>query len=80
MSLIAVYRWASPEPEERRSAMSCWIKAVRIAPEIECSVINTELTGVPEEPMASEHTFWNSLEELLPIFKRNEVRVDIEPL
>jgi len=79
VSIMAVYRWASPEPEERRAAVRYWMRAVRIATELECAVINTEFTGVPQESMASEHAFWSSLEELLPIFERSGIRVDIEP-
>jgi myo-inositol catabolism protein IolH len=41
--------------------------------------MNSEFNGRPEAPSASEAQFWRSMEELLPIFEREGVRLVLEP-
>jgi myo-inositol catabolism protein IolH len=43
------------------------------------NVMNSEFNGRPEAPSASEAQFWRSLEELLPIFEREGIRLVLEP-
>ena len=41
--------------------------------------MNSEFNGRPEAPSASEAQFWRSLEELLPVFEREGIRLVLEP-
>jgi myo-inositol catabolism protein IolH len=78
-SIMVVYRWASPDPQERRNAVEHWREAVRVAVEADCPVINTEFGGRPDQPTPSEQAFRTSISELIPVFEREGIRVDIEP-
>jgi myo-inositol catabolism protein IolH len=77
-SVMVLQRWSSPDPEERRVAVSFWRRAIEVAIELECRTINTEFSGLPERPGESEAAFWRSLEELLPIFESEGIAVHIE--
>ena len=41
--------------------------------------MNTEFNGRPEAAAASEAQFWRSMEELLPVFEREGIRLVLEP-
>jgi myo-inositol catabolism protein IolH len=78
-SLMVVYRWSSPDEEQRRAALSCWRRAIEIAIGAECRTINTEFSGLPASSAACEKAFLASIDELLPLLEREGVFVDIEP-
>jgi myo-inositol catabolism protein IolH len=78
-SLLPVQRWSWPDEPEREAAMRNWKRIVEIAVELEVPVINTEFSGRPERSEASEAAFYRSMEELLPIFERQGIRVNIDP-
>jgi len=42
-------------------------------------VINSEFSGQPDDLVASKEAFLTSVMELLPIFEREGIRVDVEP-
>ena len=70
-TLVALFRWASPDEQERRSAIRYWRRAIEVAVELGCSHMNSEFSGEFEElqTMASEAAFWASIEEILPILE-----------
>jgi len=89
-SLLPLYRWASPNEDERRAAVRNWKRAIEVAVEMECRTMNSEFTrgpspgrsnfcAGPETRERSEAAFWNSMEELLPIFEREHITVHLEP-
>ena len=41
--------------------------------------MNSEFNGRPEQAAASEAQFWRSMEELLPVFEQEGVRLVLEP-
>jgi myo-inositol catabolism protein IolH len=47
--------------------------------ELGCTVMNSEFNGRPEQAARSEGQFWRSMEELLPVFEREGVRLVLEP-
>lgn len=51
---------------------------IEIAVEMGVSVINTELSGDPNEPEICEEMWYRSMEELLPIIEREGIRVEIQ--
>ena len=38
----------------------------------------TELSGDPNQPLKSEHAFYHSMEELIPVFERYRLQLHIE--
>lgn len=78
-SVLPPYRWSGPDEEERQAAVRYWRRAVQIVVDLGCEVMNSEFNGRPEQAAASEAQCWRSLEELLPIFDREGMRVVLEP-
>jgi myo-inositol catabolism protein IolH len=78
-SVLPLYRWSGPDEEERRAAVRYWKRAIEITVDLGVDVMNSELNGRPEAPAASEAQFWRSMEELLPVFEREGVRLVLEP-
>jgi len=79
VSLLPLFRWSGPDEEERQAAVRYWKRAIEIAVELGVPVMNSELNGRPESPSLSEARFWQSMEELLPIFEREGVHLALEP-
>ncbi len=78
-SLLPLYRWSSPDEEERQAAVRYWKRAIEIAVEVGCSTMNSEFSGRPEKAQASEAAFWKSMEALLPIFEQEGITLSLEP-
>jgi myo-inositol catabolism protein IolH len=78
-SVLPLYRWSGPGEDERQAAVRYWKRAIEITVELGCTVMNSEFNGRPEAAAASEAQFWRSLEELLPIFEREGLRLVLEP-
>ena len=78
-SVLPLYRWSGPDEDERQAAVRYWKRAIQITVDLGVSVMNSEFNGRPEAPSASEAQFWRSMEELLPIFEREGVRLELEP-
>jgi myo-inositol catabolism protein IolH len=78
-SVLPLYRWSSPDEAERQAAVRYWKRAIQVTVDLGCQVMNSEFSGRPEAAAASEAQFWRSLEELLPIFEREGLRLHLEP-
>jgi len=77
-SLICVYRWSGPSEEQRRFAVENWKKLIAIAVNLGVQVINTELSGDPNQQEISNGMWFRSVEELLPLFEKEGIRVEIQ--
>jgi myo-inositol catabolism protein IolH len=78
-TVLPLYRWSSPDEDERQAAVRYWERAIRITVDLGCEVMNSEFSGRPEAAAASEAQFWRSMEQLLPVFEREGVRLRLEP-
>jgi myo-inositol catabolism protein IolH len=89
-SLLPLYRWSSPNEDERRAAVRNWKRAIQVAVELGCQTMNSEFGRGPSPQISgfcagpataemSEPAFWASLEELLPIFEREGITLHLEP-
>ncbi|MFI7701539.1 sugar phosphate isomerase/epimerase family protein [Nonomuraea sp. NPDC049480] len=78
-SVLPLYRWSGPDEDEREAAVRYWKRAVQITVDLGCTIMNSEFNGRPEQASLSEAKFWKSMEELLPIFEREGVRLRLEP-
>ena len=77
-SFICVYRWSGPTEEQRKMAVANWKKMIEIAVNMGVPVINTELSGDPNQQEICNGMWFRSMEELLPIIEREGLRVEIQ--
>jgi myo-inositol catabolism protein IolH len=78
-TVLPLYRWSGPDEDERQAAVRYWKRAIQVAVDLDCRVMNSEFNGRPEAAAASEAQFWRSMEELLPVFEREGVQLRLEP-
>jgi myo-inositol catabolism protein IolH len=78
-SNLPLYRWAGPDEDQRQAAVRYWRRAIQITVDLGCTVMNSEFNGRPEAAETSEAKFWQSMEELLPVFEREGVHLRLEP-
>ncbi|GIM88504.1 sugar phosphate isomerase/epimerase family protein [Paractinoplanes toevensis] len=78
-SVLPLYRWSGPDEDARQAAVRYWKRAIEITVDLGVDVMNSEFNGRPSQPGESEAQFWRSLDELLPIFEREGVRLVLEP-
>src|ERR1700753_1547329 len=78
-AVLRLYHWSGPGEDERQAAVRYWKRAIQVAVDLGVDVMNSELNGRPEAAAAREAQFWRSLEELLPVFEREGVRLVLEP-
>jgi myo-inositol catabolism protein IolH len=78
-SVLPLYKWAGPDEDARQAAVRYWKRAIQVTAELGCAQMNSEFNGRPEAAEASEAQFWRSLEELLPVFEREGVKLALEP-
>ena len=78
-SVLPLYRWSGPDEDERQAAVRYWKRAIEITVDLGVTVMNSEFNGRPSLAAESEAQFWRSMEELLPIFEREGVRLVLEP-
>jgi myo-inositol catabolism protein IolH len=78
-SLLPLFRWSGPGEDERQAAVRYWRRSIEIAVELGVNVMNSEFNGRPEQSSLSEAQLWRSMEELLPIFEREGIRLSLEP-
>jgi len=78
-SVLPLYKWSGPDEDARQAAVRYWKRAIEITVDLGCPVMNSEFNGRPEAAPQSEAQFWRSMDELLPIFEREGVRLVLEP-
>jgi myo-inositol catabolism protein IolH len=78
-SVLPLYRWSGPDEDDRQAAVRYWKRAIEITVDLGVSVMNSEFNGRPEAAAASEAQFWRSMEDLLPVFETEGVRLALEP-
>jgi myo-inositol catabolism protein IolH len=78
-SVLPLYKWSGPDEDARQAAVRYWKRAIQVTVDLGCARMNSEFNGRPEAAQASEAQFWRSMEELLPVFEREGVRLALEP-
>jgi len=91
-SLLPMYRWASPHEDERQAAVRYWKEAIHVAVEMGVDTMNSEFGRGPSPARghrigccggrtheSSEAAWWRSMEELVPLFEREGVTLNMEP-
>ncbi|WP_347355035.1 sugar phosphate isomerase/epimerase family protein [Intrasporangium sp.] len=78
-SVLPLFRWSGPDEVERQAAVRYWKRAIEITAALGVDQMNSEFNGNPRQAAVCEAQFWRSMEELLPVFEREGVRLAIEP-
>ena len=76
--LVPVFNWSSPDEQERQAQVRNWRRLLEIADALEVPTIVSELSGDPNRPLVSEHAFYASMEELIPVFERYGIALNLE--
>ncbi|CAI3928080.1 Sugar phosphate isomerase/epimerase (YcjR) (PDB:3KTC) (PUBMED:30742415) [Commensalibacter communis] len=77
-SLLPLYHWAGPEEDRRQAAVRNWKRAIEIAVELGVDLMNSEFSGSKYQADVSEEMFIRSMDELLPIFEKEGVRLNLQ--
>lgn len=78
-SVLPVLRWSGPDEEERQAAVRAWKRAIQITVDLGVDVMNSEFNGRPEAPEYAEAQFMRSMDELMPVFEREGMKLVLEP-
>jgi myo-inositol catabolism protein IolH len=78
-SVLPLYKWSGPDEDERQAAVRYWKRAIEITAELGVDTMNSEFNGNPRQADVCERQFWRSMEELLPVFEREGIRLVLEP-
>jgi myo-inositol catabolism protein IolH len=78
LTLVPVFNWSSPDEQERQAQVRNWRRLLQIASELGCEVVNSELSGDPNDALRSEHAFYKSMEELSPDFEKYGIGLNLE--
>jgi myo-inositol catabolism protein IolH len=78
-SVLPLFRWSGPDDHERQAAVQYWTRAIQIASDLGVDTMNSEFNGNPRQAAVCEAMFWRSMEELLPVFEWEGIRLVLEP-
>ncbi|WP_413812393.1 sugar phosphate isomerase/epimerase family protein [Streptomyces sp. OE57] len=78
-SLLPLFRWSGPDEDARQAAVRYWKRSIQICADLGVDSMISEFNGRPEDPDRSEAQFWRSMEELLPLFEREGIKLALEP-
>jgi myo-inositol catabolism protein IolH len=78
-SVLPVLRWSGPGEDERQAAVRAWKRAIQITVDLGVDTMNSEFNGRPEAAEHAESQFLRSMDELIPVFEREGVKLVLEP-
>ncbi|MCH5461749.1 sugar phosphate isomerase/epimerase [Lactobacillus sp. LC28-10] len=77
-SVLPVQQWSSPNEQERQSAVRNMRRTIEITSELGVDTLNTEFSGDKYNSVTSEGQWYKSMEELVPDFERNHIKLEIQ--
>lgn len=77
-SVLPVQQWSSPKEEERQAAVRNWKRCIEITSELEVDLMNSEFSGDKSRPVDSEAAFLRSMDELMPIFEKEGIKLNLQ--
>ncbi|WP_080875730.1 sugar phosphate isomerase/epimerase family protein [Oceanobacillus timonensis] len=77
-SVLPVQQWSSPVEEVREAAVRNWKRCIEITSELGVDLMNTEFAGDKTRPIESEAAFVKSMDELMPLFEKEGIRLNIQ--
>ncbi len=77
-SVLPVQQWSSPNEEERLAAVRNWKRCIEITSELGVDLMNTEFSGDKSQPVQSEAAFLRSMDELIPLFEKEGIKLNLQ--
>ncbi|MBC2311554.1 sugar phosphate isomerase/epimerase family protein [Listeria booriae] len=77
-SLLPLYNWAGPDEDRRVAAVRNWKRAIEIAVELDVDLMNSEFSGTKYNAVVCEEKFVKSMDELMPVFEKEGVRLNLQ--
>ncbi|AET59327.1 putative sugar-phosphate epimerase/isomerase [Paenibacillus terrae HPL-003] len=77
-SLLPLYHWAGPDEDRRQAAVRNWKRAIEVAVELDIDLMNSEFSGSKYEPFVCEEKFVKSMDELIPVFEKEGIRLNLQ--
>jgi len=77
-SVLPVQQWSSPDELERQSAVRNWKRCIEITSELGVDLMNSEFAGDKSRPTESEAAFIRSMDELMPIFEKEGIKLNLQ--
>lgn len=77
-SVLPVQQWSSPDEDIRQAAVKNWKRCIEITSELGVDLMNSEFSGDISRPVESEAAFVRSMEELMPIFEQEGIRLNLQ--
>lgn len=77
-SVLPVQQWASPVEPEREAAVRNWKRCIEITSDLGVDLMNSEFSGDKTRPVESEAAFVKSMEELMPIFEKEGIKLNLQ--
>lgn len=77
-SVLPVQQWSSPNEQVREAAVRNWKRCIEITSELGVDLMNSEFAGDRSRPVDSESAFVKSMEELIPMFEREGIRLNLQ--
>lgn len=77
-SVLPVQQWSSPDEQERQAAVRNMKRTIEITSELGVDTLNTEFSGDKYNSVASEGQWYKSMEELIPVFEKNNIKLEIQ--
>lgn len=77
-SVLPVQQWSSPNEQERQAAVRNMKRTIEITAELGVDTLNTEFSGDKYDPITSEGQWYKSMEELIPVFESNNIKLEIQ--
>jgi myo-inositol catabolism protein IolH len=78
-SVLPVLRWSGPDETKWQAAVRAWKRAIQITVDLGVEVMNSEFNGRHEDAELVESRFMRSMDELLPVFESEGIRLVLEP-
>lgn len=77
-SVLPVQQWSSPNEQERQAAVRNWKRCIEITSELGVDLMNSEFSGDKTRPLESEAAFVRSMDELMPIFEKEGIKLNLQ--
>jgi len=77
-SVLPVHYWAGPDEDRRKAAVRNWKRAIEVAVELDVDLMNSEFSGSKYNPVVCEEMFIRSMDELLPVFEKEGVKLNLQ--
>jgi myo-inositol catabolism protein IolH len=77
-NLLPLHYWSGPDELRRQAAVLNWKRCIQIAVDMDIELMSSEFNGIKPQPAICEEGFIRSMEELLPVFEREGVKLNLQ--